>query len=233
MNKDQVIALDGPSGSGKSTVAKLVASKLGIIYIDTGAMFRAAGFVLQNLGIDFTKEMLTPEEEKKISIFFSDHQFHYARTPDILIELDQDNLTEIIREHQVSKLASQVSKHKVIRNFLASWQRQIVKDRPAILDGRDIGTVIFPQAKLKVFLTASSTERAQRRYQELISRGQNQVDFEMILKDIEERDAQDMNRELAPLRPAQDSVILDSTGKSIDQIVSEIIHLWNMKKGNT
>jgi cytidylate kinase len=233
MNKDQVIALDGPSGSGKSTVAKLVASKLGIIYIDTGAMFRAAGFVLQNLGIDFTKEMLTPEEEKKISIFFSSHQFHYARTPDILIELDQDNLTEIIREHQVSKLASQVSKHKVIRNFLASWQRQIVKDRPAILDGRDIGTVIFPQAKLKVFLTASSTERAQRRYQELISRGQNQVDFEMILKDIEERDAQDMNRELAPLRPAQDSVILDSTGKSIDQIVSEIIHLWNMKKGNT
>jgi CMP/dCMP kinase len=230
MKKDQVIALDGPSGSGKSTVAKLIAKKLDITYIDTGAMFRATGLVLQDLGVDFTKHHLDSKEEALVQNFFRNHHLDYAPSKEVLIQFDDKDLSQMIREHYVSKLASQVSKHKVIRDFLASWQRSIVKNRAAILDGRDIGTVIFPEAKLKIFLTASAKERAQRRYEELLARGQNDIHFDMILKDIEERDASDMNREIAPLRPATDSVNIDSTGKSINQIVEEIIKLWNERE---
>lgn len=230
MKKDQVIALDGPSGSGKSTVAKMIAHKLGLIYIDTGAMFRAAAYVLQHTGIDFTKPELSEADNKLIDKFFHDHRFQFAPEPGVLILLDNLNLTDVIREHHVSKLASQVSKHKVVRNFLANWQRDIVKDRPAILDGRDIGTVIFPNAILKVFLTASSEERATRRFEELKERGQTDVDYATILKDIKERDFEDMNRTIAPLKKADDGVELDSTGKTIPQIVDEIIGLWESRK---
>jgi len=230
MKKDQVIALDGPSGSGKSTVAKMVAQKLGLIYIDTGSMFRATAYALQHTGIDFTKPELTSSEALAIESFFHAHKFQYAPEPGVLIQLDNLNLTDVIREHHVSKLASQVSKHKVVRDFLKSWQRDIVKDRPAILDGRDIGTVIFPNALLKVFLTASPEERANRRFEELRLRGQSDIDYETLLKDIRERDFEDMNRPIAPLKKAADGIELDSTGKNIPQIVSEIIELWNNLK---
>lgn len=230
MKKDQVIALDGPSGSGKSTVAKLIAQKLGLIYIDTGAMFRAAAYALQHTGIDFTKPKLNAEEDAIIEKFFHDHRFQFAPGPGVLMMLDNLNLTDVIREHHVSKLASQVSKHKVIREFLKHWQRDIVKNRPAILDGRDIGTVIFPNALLKVFLTASAEERATRRFEELKDRNQPDVDYDTILKDIKERDHEDMNREIAPLKKAEDGVELDSSGKTIAQIVDEVITLWNKRK---
>lgn len=233
MKKDQVIALDGPSGSGKSTVAKMIAQKLGLIYIDTGAMFRAAAYVLQHTGIDFTKPVLDQTDNAIINKFFHDHRFQFAPEPGVLILLDNLNLTDVIREHHVSKLASQVSKHQVVRQFLADWQRDIVKDRPAILDGRDIGTVIFPNAILKVFLTASSEERAMRRFEELKERGQSEVDYQTILQDIQERDFEDMNRTIAPLKKADDGIELDSTGKSIPQIVEEIIELWNSRKVNS
>jgi len=233
MKKDQVIALDGPSGSGKSTVAKMIAEKLGLIYIDTGAMFRAAAYALQHTGIDFTKPELNKSEEETIDKFFHDHRFQFAPEPGVLILLDNLNLTDVIREHHVSKLASQVSKHRVIRTFLAKWQRDIVEDRPAILDGRDIGTVIFPNAALKVFLTASPEERANRRFEELKERGQLDMEYETILKDIKERDFEDMNRTIAPLKKAIDGIELDSSGKSIPQIVDEIIALWNERKAET
>lgn len=223
---DHVIALDGPSGSGKSTVAKKVAQKLNLIYIDTGAMFRAVAYALQHIGIDFTQPQLNLDDEKLIQNFFHDHRFQFAPQSGVLIQLDNLNLTDVIREHHVSKLASQVSKHRVIRTFLADWQREIVKDRPAILDGRDIGTVIFPHAVLKVFLTASASERAQRRFDELKDRGQADVDFQMILKDIQERDHEDMTRTIAPLKKAIDGIELDSTGKTIDQMVNFIVNLW-------
>lgn len=230
MNKDQVIALDGPSGSGKSTVAKMIAQKLGLIYIDTGAMFRAAAYVLQHTGIDFTKPKLSESDEKVVERFFHDHRFQFAPEPGVLILLDNLNLTDVIREHHVSRLASQVSKHRVVRDFLKNWQRDIVKDRPAILDGRDIGTVIFPNAVLKVFLTASPEERATRRFEELKDRGQTEVEYDSILKDIKERDYEDMTREIAPLKIAPDGYELDSTGKTIPQIVEEIVNLWNERK---
>jgi cytidylate kinase len=232
MKKDQVIALDGPSGSGKSTVAKMIAERLGLIYIDTGAMFRAAAYALQHMDIDFTKPLLESSEVHAIERFFHDHRFQFAPEPGVLIMLDNLNLTDVIRQHHVSKLASQISKHKVIRDFLAEWQRSVVRDRPAILDGRDIGTVIFPNAALKVYLTASSSERALRRVSELKDRGQD-IDYETVLKDIEERDFADMNREIAPLKKAVDGFELDSTGKSIPQIVEEIVGHWNERKALT
>jgi cytidylate kinase len=231
MKKDQVIALDGPSGSGKSTVAKMVAEKLHLIYIDTGAMFRAVAFALQHTGIDFTKAKLEPAEELVIQHFFQSHLFQFAPSSGVVVQLDNLNLTDVIREHHVSKLASQISKHKVIRDFLANWQRSIVKDRPAILDGRDIGTVIFPNAIIKIFLTASAEERANRRFEELKKRGQTEHDFESILKDIKERDSEDMNREIAPLKKASDGIELDSTGKTVPEMVDFIVHLWNERKG--
>jgi cytidylate kinase len=231
MKKDQVIALDGPSGSGKSTVAKIVAEKLQLTYIDTGAMFRAVAYALQHTGIDFTKPKLETSEETLIENFFHDHLFQFSPSIGVLVQLDNLNLTDVIREHHVSKLASQISKHKVIRDFLANWQRSIVKDRPAILDGRDIGTVIFPNAILKIFLTASAEERAHRRFEELKIRGQREHDFENILKDIKERDFEDMNRQIAPLKKASDGVELDSTGKSIPDMVDFIVNLWNERKG--
>ena len=231
MKKDQVIALDGPSGSGKSTVAKLIARELDLIYIDTGAMFRAVAYAIQHMGFDFTKAKLSPEEDETIEKFFQHHRFQFAPEPGVLIMLDNLNLTDVIREHHVSKLASQVSKFRVVRSFLANWQRDIVKDRPAILDGRDIGTVIFPNAVVKIFLTASAEERAQRRLEDLKERGQSDFDFETILKDIKERDYEDMNREIAPLKKASDGIEVDSTGKTIPQMVQEIVGYWNQRKG--
>ena len=210
----------------------MVAQQLNLIYIDTGAMFRAVAYALQHTGIDFTQPYLKADEEATIQNFFHDHRFQFAPQPGVLIQLDNLNLTDVIREHHVSKLASQISKHKVIRDFLAHWQRSIVEDRPAILDGRDIGTVIFPNAVLKVFLTASAEERAQRRFEELKDRGQSDFDFASILKDIQERDHEDMTREIAPLKKATDGVELDSTGKTIPEIVSFIINLWNERKGS-
>ncbi len=230
-HKDPVIALDGPSGSGKSTVAKLVAQQLGLTYIDTGAMFRSVAFALQHLGLDFTQDALTSEQEQQIRQFFHDHRFSYDVGPGVLVELDNLNLTDRIREHHVSRLASQVSKHEVIRTFLAQWQRDIVKNRSAILDGRDIGTVIFPNAVLKCYLTASSQERAQRRLGELQSRGEENLDFDTVLADIEERDHQDMTRAIAPLKRADDAVEVDTTGKSIPQIVDLIVTEWKKRKG--
>jgi cytidylate kinase len=229
--KDPVIALDGPSGSGKSTVAKQVAEQLGLTYIDTGAMFRSVAFALQHLGIDFSADKLSAEQTKAIQAFFHDHRFAYDVSPGVLVELDNLNLTNSIREHHVSRLASHVSKHAVIRDFLKEWQHDIVKDRSAILDGRDIGTVIFPNALLKCYLTASPDERAQRRLEELQARGEEALDFQTVLTDIKERDHQDMNRAIAPLKKASDALEIDTTNKTIPQIVEVIVLEWQKRRG--
>lgn len=227
MKKDQVIALDGPSGSGKSTVAKLIAHNKNLIYIDTGSMFRSVGYAFQKKGINFTD---APIDEGVIEKFFIENKFEYAPSCGVLIIFNGQDLTQIIREHHISKLASQVSKIPAVRNFLAKWQRDIVKDRAAILDGRDIGTIIFPHALLKVFLTASASERATRRFEELQERGQSNISYETILKDIEDRDFEDMNRTIAPLKKATDAIELDTTGKKIETIVDQIITLWDERK---
>ncbi len=228
---DPVIALDGPSGSGKSTVARRVAERLQLTYIDTGAMFRAVAFALQHLGVDFTKTSLSTDEEAKIQQFFHDHRFSYNVAPGVLVELDNLNLTDRIREHHVSALASQVSKHAVVRDFLSHWQREIVKDRPAILDGRDIGTVIFPRAVLKCFLTASPEKRAERRLLELQERGEEGLDLAGIQRDIEDRDQQDMSRSIAPLVKAVDALEIDTSHLTVEQIVELVISEWQSRQG--
>lgn len=230
-HKDPVITLDGPSGSGKSTVAKEVARQLGLTYIDTGAMFRAVAYALQHLGIDFAAATLSADDEDKIRKFFRDHRFSYDVAPGVLVELDNLNLTDRIREHAVSRLASQVSKFGVVRTFLTEWQRAVVRDKPAILDGRDIGTVIFPRARVKFFLTASPHERAQRRLEELQARGEDQLDYQTVLTDIMERDHQDMNRAIAPLKKADDAIELDTTGKDVPAIVATIVNRWRQTQG--
>ena len=226
MKKDQVIALDGPSGSGKSTVAKKIAERLNLVYIDTGAMFRAVAYTLQHTEIDFSGQSLLVQDEEKIKEFFRKHRFQFAPVKGVLIQLDNLNLTDVIREHHISQLASKISRHKVVRDFLADWQREIVAGRAAILDGRDIGTVIFPNAKLKVYLTATPEERALRRQNDLKERGQ-ELEFEVILKDIKERDEQDMTRLIAPLKKAEDAILIDSSGMEIDEVVEKIIRHWN------
>jgi CMP/dCMP kinase len=224
---DDVIAVDGPSGSGKSTVARLVSERLKLIYIDTGSMFRAVGYGLKDLKIDWSRSDLSPKDEKTVADFFNQHEFSYAPRAGVLIELDHADLTKIIRQHEVSHLASQVSRYMVIRSYLADWQRKIVQGRPAILDGRDIGTVIFPRALLKIFLTASAEERAKRRFEELKD---SSVSYESILKDIKERDLQDTQRVLAPLKKAPDALEVDTTHMKLHEIVDLICSEWNKRR---
>jgi cytidylate kinase len=142
-----------------------------------------------------------------------------------LIQFNGQDLTDIIRQHEVSAMASQVSRYKVIRDFLAKWQRDIPHSRPAVLDGRDIGTVIFPEARLKIYLTATPEQRAYRRYQELKARGQVQ-ELEVILKDINLRDHQDMTRKIAPLKKANDAIEVDSSALTVNEIVRIITTEW-------
>ena len=226
---DPVIAIDGPSGSGKSTVAKLIAERLNLVYIDTGSMFRAMGYGLSTLSLDLSKSILNPDDEKKVAQFLSQHQFLYAPKKDVLISLDGEDLTHKIRDHHVSRLASQISRYKIIRDFLCKWQREIVKNQPAILDGRDIGTIVFPNAKLKIFLTASAEERAQRRFNELKERGQTEINFDQILNDIKARDFEDTQREIAPLKKAHDALEINTTLMSIDDIVQSICQEWEKR----
>tara|TARA_B100001971_G_C18268008_1_gene596074 strand:- start:5709 stop:6395 length:687 start_codon:yes stop_codon:yes gene_type:complete len=218
--KDQVIAIDGPSGSGKSTITKELASRLNITYLDTGAMFRSLGVILSEKNF----VLINPSDEdlKEITVFLDSLDFQYAPSEDILIKINDTDYTDIIREHSVSKLASVVSKLNPVREYLAKMQREIAKQRVSILEGRDIGTVIFPNAALKIYLTASSDVRAKRRCDELKERGES-FDFEQIKKDIELRDYEDMNRSIAPLKKADDAIEINSDNKSISQLTDEII----------
>lgn len=221
---DKVIAIDGPSGSGKSTITKLLAKELGFLYLDTGAMFRALAYKLAQTGIDFSKDRLDPEEELRVQDFLNCLDFQYAPIKDILIMVDGEDLTQKIREHQVSKMASNTSKFPVVREYLKGIQREAAKRGPSILEGRDIGTVIFPEAALKFFLTASSDVRAKRRLRQL--REQNKADghtFEKIKQDIEARDREDSERAAAPLKKASDALEIDTSGMTISEVVDLMI----------
>ncbi len=219
-SKQNVVAIDGPSGSGKSTVAKKVSKDLELLYIDTGSMFRALGYYLKKNGLDVQN---LPEKQSQ-ELLDTCH-FEYAPEKNILIRLDREDLTEKIREHEVSELASFVSRYQFIRTFLAQKQREIALKTESVLEGRDIGTVIFPQAKLKIFLTASSKERAKRRYEELKERGEG-IDYETILHDIEIRDQRDSERDIAPLCKASDAVEIDTSGMSIEEVVQRVKDLY-------
>ena len=218
MEISSVIAIDGPSGSGKSTVAKKVAEKLNYIYIDTGAMFRALAVYLDGLNIPH-------DSESEIDSCLGKLNIQYGESSEKLIILDDENLTTRIREHYVSDLASKYSKNPAIRKYLLQKQRDLAKDHSCVMEGRDIGTVVFPNAYLKIFLTASPQERAQRRYLELQSRGSSNLSLENILEDIERRDERDKSREQAPLVQAEDATMIVTDGQTVDEIVNTIEQL--------
>lgn len=212
------IAIDGPSGAGKSSVAKAIAAKEKILYLDTGALYRSIGlFALQN-GVDTTNEekvsALLPDI--RIDLEFIDGTQH--------VFLNGADVSSEIRTQPVAMAASNVSALPPVRKFLLGLQRDIASKNDCIMDGRDIGTVILPNASLKVFLTASAEERAKRRVGELGEKG-IQADYETVLKEIIERDYNDSHREIAPLKPADDSRIVDSTDLSLDEVVNTILSM--------
>ncbi len=224
MNDFISIAIDGPSGSGKSTIAKIVSKKLGFTYIDTGAMFRAiALFMIENRIIPTDVESVVKNlPGVEIEIRYEDGIQH--------ILLNQKDVSEIIRREDVGNGASAVGKIPEVRTRLLEMQRELAKSRNVIMDGRDIGSVVLPDADLKIYLTASAEVRAKRRYLELKNKGV-ECDFFRIRTEIEQRDYQDMHREIAPLKQCDDAVLIDSSGMTLDEVVERIIRLYeNLRK---
>ena len=212
------IAIDGPAGAGKSSIAKLVAKKLSFVYVDTGAMFRTVAYYFLSQGKDPSDaEMVTEECEKiSISIEYKDGAQH--------IFLDGTDVSTEIRQEEVGKNASVVAKNQAVRNRLLALQRQMAEKQDVIMDGRDIGTVVLPDAQVKIYLTASSSVRAERRYKELVEKGES-CNLKKIEEDIIARDEQDMNREIAPLKQAEDAVLVDSSYMTIEEVVDKIIEI--------
>lgn len=210
--KNLVIAVDGPAGAGKSTIAKLIADKLGINYIDTGAMYRAITYKCLNNNIDINNENDVIEIAKKCDIDFKDNNIY----------LNGSLLKDEIRTMEVSNNVSNVAKIKEVRYLMVDIQRNIGKMNSVILDGRDIGSYVFPDADYKFFLVATPEERGNRRYKELKNKGYD-VNLEEIIKDIVKRDEIDSNREFAPLVKATDAIEIDTTGKSIDDVVNSVL----------
>ena len=206
-----VIAIDGPAGAGKSTISKLIAKNLGINYIDTGAMYRAITYKCIKEDIDVNDTQRVVDLCSRTDVDFVDNYIY----------LDGQRLNEEIRSLQVSSRVSDVAKIPQVREFLLEKQREIGKRSDVILDGRDVGTHIFPDAKYKFFLNASAQERGRRRYQELIDKGQSVV-LEEIIEDIKKRDYIDSTREVAPLVKADDAIEVDTTSMTIDQVVTYI-----------
>ena len=218
MNNVINVAIDGPAGAGKSTVARAAAKEIGFIYVDTGALYRAVGVNALRKGID-TKDK--PAIAASLSDISVDLVFENGEQK---VLLNGENVSVEIRTPPASMAASDVSAVPEVRAFLFDLQRDIAKRNSCIMDGRDIGTVVLPDAKVKIFLTASPEERATRRYKELIEKGTD-VKYEDVLSELIERDYNDSHREIAPLRPAEDGVILDTTGLSLDESVNSIIKI--------
>lgn len=215
INTDKLtIAIDGPSGAGKSTIAKEVARLLSVDYIDTGAMYRAIGYKLGQKNIDL-------EDKKALNQVLDDTVIDFEKGNMIL---DGLVVNDIIRTPEASRMASICSALPEVRKKLVVLQRKMGQTKSVVMDGRDIGTNVLPDAEFKFFMTASAEERAQRRFQELIEKGE-QVEFSQVLKDIIQRDHNDMTRELNPLRKAKDAVELDTTGMSISEVTDKIINL--------
>ncbi len=210
------IAIDGPSGAGKSTIAKIIAKKMGITYLDTGAMYRTVALYVVNQGKN-------PSSEEDVVPLLKEIQISYIKVgDDNRICLNGKDVSEDIRHHEISKYASEVSKIPEVRAFLVEKQREIAKNNDVVLDGRDITSHVLPDTKYKFYLTASPEERAKRRYSELVQKGQ-QVEYEKILTDIKDRDYNDMNRKVSPLVKTPDSVEIDSTKMSLEEVADTIM----------
>lgn len=218
MKDKLIIAIDGPAGAGKSTVAKIVAEKLGYAYIDTGAMYRAIAWKCLQENAQSEEEIIAVVQKIALRIEIGN-----------IIFVDDENITGLIRSNEVSSKASIVAGIPAVREALFELQRNMGKAGGVVMDGRDIGTQIFPQAQVKIFLTASSLERAMRRRKELAERGCS-ISLEDIKADIEARDKSDMERAIAPLVQAKDAVLLDCSQLTIEAVVNNILELVNGKK---
>jgi len=216
------VAIDGPAGAGKSTIAKSVANKLQYIYVDTGAMYRA-------MAIYFIKNKIDPTDEDAIN--------NACENVNITIEylngeqqviLNGENITSVLRNEEVGKIASKTSIYAKVRTKLVELQRELASTTDVIMDGRDIGTTVLPNANVKIYLTASVEARASRRYKELLEKGEC-PNFDIIKNDIENRDYQDMNRENSPLKQAEDAVLVDSSDINIEETIAAIINEINKK----
>ncbi len=216
------IAIDGPAGAGKSTIAKKVAKELGFIYVDTGAMYRSLALYFIRQGIDKDDETKISEAVKDCNVTID-----YVNGEQQVI-LNGENVTGLIRTEEVGNMASASSVFKDVRTKLVSLQQDLAKSKDVIMDGRDIGTCVLPEAQVKVFLTASVDERASRRYKELVEKGEK-PDLDKIKKDIEERDYRDSHRENSPLRQAKDAVLVDSSNMTIEEVVNTITKLCKDK----
>ena len=212
------VAIDGPSGAGKSSISKTVAKKLGFIHVDTGALYRALAYTFIknciNLGDEISIENLLKMTNVKIK--------HINGVQSVFV--NDENITGFIRTEEVSMGASNISKMPIIRSFLLGLQRQIAAENNVIMDGRDIGTVVLPNADVKIFLTASAEKRAERRYRELLAKNEK-VEYNKVLEDVIKRDKQDIERETAPLRPSEDAVIVDTSTLDFGESVSTIIKI--------
>jgi len=221
--KRWIIAIDGPSGAGKSTVAKLLAKRLGYVVLDTGAMYRAVAFRAKQTG-------LCLEDEESLSRLASSLRVTFlTRNEELRVLCDGEDITEAIRSPDMSSLASDISKREGVRNALVRMQREMGRVGGVILEGRDIGTVVFPDADVKFYLDADAEERARRRTEELIGKGVK-VTFQETLEDVIRRDRSDMTRAISPLRKAKDAVVIDSTHLSAEEVVEKMIHLIHQKE---
>lgn len=216
------IAIDGPAGAGKSTIAKLVAKKRGLIYVDTGAMYRAMALHLIRKGI-------RPEETERISTECesADISIRYEKGEQV-VYLNGENVNAFLRTEEVGNMASKSSVNPDVRKKLVALQQKLAATAEVIMDGRDIGTCVLPHADVKIYLTASIAVRAERRFEELLAKGQN-ADLEEIKKDIAERDERDMNRELSPLRQAEDAVLVDTSEMTIEEVAERILEIADGK----
>lgn len=210
------IAIDGPAGAGKSTIARRVAKEKGYIYVDTGAMYRAIGLYFMNEGVDAENAAAVLEALAAIQV-----EIKYE-AGEQQVYLNGKNVSKKIRQEAVGNMASKVATKQAVRDKLLDLQRNLAATQDVVMDGRDIGTFVLPNAELKIYLTASVDTRADRRYKELVEKHMP-ADLEEIKRDIEARDYQDMHREIAPLTRAEDAYYLDSSALTIDEVVAEII----------
>ena len=210
------IAIDGPAGAGKSTIARRVAKEKGYIYVDTGAMYRAIGLYFMNEGVDAENVAAVLEALAAIQV-----EIKYE-AGEQQVYLNGKNVSKEIRQEAVGNMASKVATKQAVRDKLLDLQRNLAATQDVVMDGRDIGTFVLPNAELKIYLTASVDTRADRRYKELVEKHMP-ADLEEIKRDIESRDYQDMHREIAPLTQAEDAYYLDSSALTIDEVVAEII----------
>ena len=222
MKRNPIIAIDGPAGSGKSTITKLIAKELNLLYLDTGAMYRAISWLFKKEKIDYAKESELKKILNNISIIFKSNSISQQ---DVFI--NNFCVTEEIRSQEISSIVSQISSIKEIREFLVNEQRKIGKSGGLVAEGRDIGTTVFPDAELKIFLTASIDERAKRRKSELEIIGSKEIDFNQLRELIRKRDFEDSTREISPLKKANDAIEILTDGYSINEVVEKIIDIYN------